>query len=174
MKKVLPTSFFNRPAPVVAEDLLGKYVVRRFDGCEKALVIVETEAYEGIEDLASHASKGRTARTEVMFGPPGVFYIYLIYGMHYMLNVVTNRRDEPSAVLIRSVGEISGPGRLTKILSITKEFNALAATQESELWFEDRGDIVQKTNIVKSPRIGVDYAGDIWSKKLFRFVYTKN
>lgn len=171
MKKVLSDKFFARPAPVVAEDLLGKFLVRKVNGKEISSMIIETEAYEGVEDLASHASKGRTARTEVMFGPPGHIYIYLIYGMYFMLNIVTGKKEEPSAVLIRGTEEFSGPGKLTKGTLINKELNTLTASPKTGLWFEDRGVKIDKKEIETTPRIGVSYAGRIWAKKPWRFVY---
>jgi DNA-3-methyladenine glycosylase len=163
--------FFIRPAPIVARDLLGKYLVRRINGKITAYKITEVEAYEGLEDLASHASKGRTKRTEIMFGEAGKLYIYLVYGMHHMLNIVTGQVGYPSAVLIRSVENIVGPGRLTKILKIDKSLNALDAFPKNNIWFEDRGEVIDPKKILATPRIGVDYAGPIWSKKKYRFMY---
>ena len=172
-KIALPQSFFARPAPEVAPDLLGKYLVRRFNNQECACLITETEAYEGTEDLASHASRGRTARTEVMFGPAGRLYVYLIYGMHHMLNVVTHEEGQPSAVLIRALNTVSGPGRLTKALDINRDLNARTASESNGLWFEDRGIMVGRNSIERSARIGVDYAGPLWSQKPWRFVWTE-
>jgi DNA-3-methyladenine glycosylase len=169
VRKILPKKFFNRSALVVAEELLGKYLVSTLTGKEEAFMIIETEAYNGIEDLASHASKGKTLRTEVMFGEAGRFYIYLIYGMYYMLNIVTDKVEYPSGVLIRGVEGINGPGKLTKKLGITKQIKSLEARKESGLWFEDRGVMIDSKNIIKTPRIGVDYAGPIWAKKEYRF-----
>jgi DNA-3-methyladenine glycosylase len=168
--KVFGAKFFKRSAVDVAHDLLGKYLVRKVG---KEIVyhkITETEAYEGPEDLASHASKGKTARTEVMFGEAGRIYIYLVYGMHYMLNVVTGDIDHPAAVLIRSTATISGPGRVTKQLSITRELNALPAIPKSGLWFEDSEEAIYPQKITKTTRIGVNYAGPIWSQKEYRFI----
>ena len=172
--RLLTTDFFARPAPEVAPDLLGKCLVRRTDDEEIVAIISEAEAYEGIEDLACHASKGRTRRTEVMFGPPGRFYVYLIYGMHQMLNVVTNTEDSPSAVLIRAVHLVSGPGRLTRALGIDGTLNGLPAVPASGLWFEDRGLTVPSTDIELSPRIGVDYAGPIWSAMPWRYTLARD
>lgn len=169
--KILSQKFFNRPAPVVAEDLLGKYLVREIKGKRTAHMITETEAYFGHDDLASHASKGRTKRTEVMFGQAGIFYIYLVYGMYEMLNVVTGKDGHPGAVLIRAVENISGPGRLTKTLHIGRKMNTLPATSATGLWFEDRGEKADKKHIQKTSRLGVKYAGPIWSQKPWRFVY---
>src|SRR6185503_10587503 len=113
-RRVLPRAYFNRPTITVARSLVGKYLIRCIDGREIAGKIIEVEAYVGSQDKACHASKGRTQRTEVMYGPGGVAYVYLIYGMYHCLNVVTEREEFPSAVLIRAVeidGElIDGPG----------------------------------------------------------------
>ncbi|MEO8637462.1 MAG: DNA-3-methyladenine glycosylase [Candidatus Taylorbacteria bacterium] len=169
MKKVLPQSFFTRLVAKVAPELLGKYLVRRIEGKEVAYKITETEMYDGEGDLACHASRGKTSRTEVMYEKGGVFYVYFTYGMHYMLNVVTGDKGYPSAVLIRGVEGKNGPGRITKFLQIDKSLNGKSAARKSGLWFEDRGVKVVKKNIKKTPRIGVDYAGPVWSKKLWRF-----
>ena len=162
--------FFERGAPVVAQDLIGKYLVRKERGKESASMITEVEAYEGHEDKASHASKGKTKRTEVIFGFAGVFYIYLVYGMYEMLNIVTGAKGYPSAVLIRGVKKINGPGRLTKNLNISRALHGKKVARESGLWIEDRGEKVSKNCILKTPRIGVDYAGPVWSQKHYRFV----
>jgi DNA-3-methyladenine glycosylase len=174
MKKVLTPSFFDRSALEVAPDLLGKYLIKIIDGEESAFKITEVEAYEGLEDLASHASKGRTKRTEVMFGEAGIFYIYLIYGMYYMLNVVTGKKDHPAAVLIRGVEGVAGPGKLTKTMGIDKSFNNLEIGKKAGMWFEDRGEKIDSKNTIKSARIGVDYAGPIWAKKDYRFYLKEN
>ena len=154
----------------MARDLLGKYLVRRIRKRTLAYKITETEAYEGPRDKASHASRGKTPRNEVMFGEAGRFYVYFVYGFHYMLNIVTDKKDYPSAVLIRGVEGISGPGRITKKLKITKKFNGEYASPKNGLWFENRGLKIAAKNIKKTPRIGVAYAGPAWSKKLYRFV----
>lgn len=166
----LSSAFFARPSPVVARELLGKRLVRRLDGETRAWTITETEAYEGSEDLASHASKGRTARTEVMFGPPGVFYVYLIYGLHHMLNVVTHSEGFPSAVLLRGVETLPGPGKLTRALGIDKALNTRPAAEESGLWFSDPGLLVADEDVLVTPRIGVDYAGPLWAAMPWRFL----
>src|SRR5215470_2475640 len=109
---ILRSVFFERPADVVARELLGKVLVRHIKGMRIALTISETEAYLGPHDLACHAARGRTPRTEVLFAPAGTLYVYLVYGMHWMLNIVTGPSGYPAAVLIRSTGTASGPGRL--------------------------------------------------------------
>jgi len=170
MRKILTKKFFERSALEVAENLLGKYLVRKISGKEIALKINEVEAYDGFEDKASHAHKGRTERNKVMFGEAGRWYVYLVYGMHNMLNIVTGGKDYPAAILIRGAGELSGPGRLTKFLKINKKLNGKNASVETGLWFEDRGDVIDNKKIKRSARVGVDYAGPIWAKKDYRFV----
>lgn len=173
MRRVLDASFFERSAPVVALELLGKYLVCRAGMSEHAHLITEVEAYEGHDDRASHASKGKTPRTAVMFGPPGHWYVYLVYGMHEMLNVVTGPTGHPGAVLIRGVEGIEGPGRVTKRLGIDRRLNTLPATKKAGLWIEDRGVRIAPRKIQKTPRIGVAYAGE-WAHKPWRFVLDKS
>jgi|TARA_Y100000310_G_scaffold345555_1_gene466557 DNA-3-methyladenine glycosylase len=168
--KILPQAFFEKPTLEVAEKLLGKFLVRHYRGREQAYMITEVEAYDGFSDKASHAHKGKTVRTEIMFGEAGYWYVYLVYGMHHMLNVVTGKKEYPAAVLIRSVKGVSGPGRLTKELSVGKLLNTRKVSKESGLWIEDRGVKVEKKDIKKTPRIGVSYAGPVWSNKHYRFV----
>ncbi len=163
-------NFFDRPVLNVAEDIIGKFLVREIGGKEEVFMITEVEAYDGCEDKACHASRGRTERTEIMFGPAGIFYIYLVYGMYDMLNIVTGPKDYPAAVLIRGVESIDGPGRLTKQLKITKMQNGKKAVPQIGLWFEDRGVKISKKEIKRKPRIGVNYAGPVWSRKLYRFL----
>lgn len=170
MRKVLTRQFFERPAERVARELLGMYLVRRSGKKEDAFKIIETEAYVGPHDLAAHSSRGRTKRTEVMFGPAGRFYVYFVYGVHWMLNIVTEREGYPAAVLIRGVEGAIGPGRLTKRLDITGLLNGARSARESGLWIEDRGDRSAPRSIKKTPRIGVAYAGEIWANKKLRFL----
>jgi len=170
--RILPRVYFNRPTVQVARSLIGKYLVRSIDGRMLEGKIVEVEAYVGSQDKACHASKGRTQRTDVLFGPAGVAYIYLIYGMYHCLNVVTEQEEFPSAVLIRAIeidGElINGPGRLCRALQIDRSLNRINLTTGESLWFEDRGVSVGRGDIGAHPRIGVDYAGE-WAKKPWRF-----
>ena len=156
----------------LARWLLGKHLVRRHgDGQIEARMIVETEAYDGEHDLACHARAGRTRRTEVLYGEGGVWYVYLCYGIHEMLNLVVGPRDWPAAVLIRGVEGSIGPGRLTKALGIDRRLNATAATGvESGLWLEDRGTQLPRRAVQITPRIGVDYSGPVWSAKPWRFM----
>lgn len=166
---ILSADFCNREADKVAKELLGKYLVRRVKNKETRYKIVETEAYLGAHDKACHAHKGRTKRTEVMFGEAGHWYVYLCYGMHEMLNLVTGPKDHPAAVLIRGVEGISGPGRVTKALGIGRELNSKPASEASELWIEDRGEKIQSKYIEVTSRIGIDYAEE-WVNKPLRFI----
>jgi len=171
-KIILPRSYFSRPTLTVARSLIGKYLVREDKKKIIAGKIIEVEAYVGPQDKACHASKGRTARTDVLFSPAGVAYVYLIYGMYHLLNVVTEREDFPAAVLIRAIEVdgllIDGPGKLSRALHIDRSFNRIDMTRGEGLWLEDRGVQVPRTRIGAFPRIGVDYAG-AWAKKPWRF-----
>ena len=165
----LSRAFFGRPADRVARDLLGRrLVVRGADGRLTRHVVVETEAYLGAHDLACHAARGMTPRNAVMFGPAGIWYVYLCYGMHWMLNVVTGPRGVPAAVLIRGVAGHLGPGRLTRALSIDARHDGRPAVRETGLWFE-AGQAVPPGLVARTPRIGVGYAG-AWADKPLRFV----
>ena len=169
---ILTRDYFERSTLVIARSLIGKYVLRENGKETIAGKIIETEAYVGPHDKACHASKGRTGRTEVLFGPPGISYVYLIYGMYHCLNVVTEREGFPAAVLIRAIEVdgllIDGPGRLCRALNIDRTLNRMDLTIGKELWFEDRGGPVRSHQIGAHPRIGVDYAG-VWAIKPFRF-----
>ncbi|MBL9210589.1 MAG: DNA-3-methyladenine glycosylase [Opitutaceae bacterium] len=154
----------------LARWLLGKHLVRRAaDGRTDARLILETEAYDGERDLACHARAGRTARTEVMYAAGGVWYVYLCYGIHEMLNLVVGPAGWPAAILIRGVEGASGPGRLTRSLGIDRSLNRAPAVPGSGLWLEDRGIRVPPRAISRTPRIGVDYAGPVWAAKPWRF-----
>ena len=165
--RILAAAFFDRSALKVARDLIGcpLHVGDQIQSC-----ITETEAYIGPQDLASHASKGRTKRTEAMYGRPGTFYVYLVYGLHWMLNVVTGPGDYPSAVLIRGVEGIVGPARLTKALGISGDLNGKVADRETGVWFSE-GPRPSRKQIIRSARIGVEYAGPVWSVKPYRFSF---
>ena len=169
-RRVLRTDFFNRPAAFVARELLGMELVRNRDDGPNSSIITETEAYEGAHDLASHSSRGRTRRTEVMFGPAGRFYVYRIYGLHWMLNVTAGEPGEAAAVLIRGLEAVSGPARLTAALGIDGSLNGLEAAKQSGLWFEDRGHVVAPRQVLRTARIGVEYAGPKWARKKLRFL----
>lgn len=172
-KKPLPRSFYERPTLTVAKELLGTYLVSRSDAGLLAGRIVEVEAYVGPEDRASHASRGRTKRTEVMFGRAGITYVYLIYGMHHCFNIVTEAEGYPAAILVRAVelesGElIDGPGRLCRRFDISRTLTGHDLTLGERLWVEHRGERLAPRRIVRAPRIGVDYAGE-WAKRPWRF-----
>ena len=164
----LDTTFFEHDALWVAENLLGKKLVRRFDdGHTETYIITETEAYMGEEDLACHASKGRTARTEVMYHAGGRVYVYLIYGMYWMLNFVTGAADKPQAVLIRGLEGVDGPGRVGKLLQLDKSFYGEISYESNRLWLEDAPKV---TDFKTSPRIGINYAGEFWKNVPWRFL----
>ena len=185
----LNEKFFNRPTLAVAEALLGKFLVhglprksasglRKSASREVAIMITEVEAYDGFNDLGSHASRGKTPRNAPMFGEPGCWYVYFTYGMHWMLNVVTREADYPAAVLFRGGAfvnkkgkliEINGPAKLTKFLKVDGKFSGLPASTKTGLWIEDRGVAVQKKKIRRGSRIGIDYAGKYWARKPWRF-----
>lgn len=171
----LPRTFYNRRALVVAKELLGKVLVLADDTKRRAGIIVETEAYVGQHDLAAHSSRGRTPRTEVMFGPPGHAYVYLIYGMYECMNVVTEPDGVAAAVLIRGIEPLEGidpdvrtdgPGKLTRAMGITRAHNR--ADLLSSTLFIEEGRRVPLRMISRGPRIGVAYAG-IWADKPYRF-----
>ena len=162
----LPYSFYHRPCPDVARDLVGKVLVRRVDGYELPLRITETEAYCGEADTACHAHKGRTNRTEVMYREAGTIYVYLCYGVHWMLNIVTGEVEQPEAVLIRACeGKFNGPGKLTKALSITGQLNR-GSILGDELWIEDDGF---SCAVAKDTRVGIGYASEEDRSRLWRF-----
>jgi len=166
----LKQEFFTRDVLIVAPELLGKILVSRVGEELVRYRISETEAYRGSEDLACHASKGRTARTEAMYHAGGAIYVYLIYGMYWMLNIVTGRENEPQAVLIRGLENLYGPGRLTRKLKIDKTFYDEDITTSNRIWIESDGyQPVYKTD----KRIGIDYAGE-WKDKPWRFFYSSD
>ena len=173
----LPRSFYDRDTITVAKDLLGKYLVHVVNGKKYIGKIVEVEAYLGAHDLAAHSSKGITKRTQIMYGPPGHAYVYLIYGMYYCVNVVTEQEGNGSAVLLRALEPIknitaatNGPGRLCKAMHITKQLNGHDLLSHD--FYVAAAPAEDPISIVKKPRIGVDYAKH-WAKRLLRF-YIKN
>lgn len=169
---VRPAEVRHRDTVAIARWLLGKLLVTRTaQGDRLARRISETEAYDGPEDLACHASRGRTKRTAVMFEPGGRWYVYFVYGMHEMLNLVTGPRDFPAAVLIRGVVDIAGPARVTRAFGIDRRFNGMPAARSSGLWLEDDAFVPDESSITATPRVGVDYAGPEWAAKPWRFVW---
>lgn len=174
----LPRSFYNRETIVVARELLGKYLVHESRGAERIGRIVEVEAYLGPHDLAAHSARGLTERTKVMFGPSGHAYVYLIYGMYYCMNVVTEREGHASAVLLRAVepvkkvtGRTQGPGLLCNALRIDKRLNAHDLLSKD--FYIAAPPKTDHFAIVKRPRIGVDYARH-WAKRHLRFYIKSN
>ena len=160
-------NFFIRDVLDVAPELIGKIIcIKLLDGATGRFQITEVEAYRGREDLACHASKGRTARTEIMFQEGGRLYIYFIYGMYWMLNIVTGEKDNPQAILIRGLENLKGPGILTRSLGIERSFYGEDLVTSERIWIEDAGVV---PTIKTSPRIGIDYAGEYWKTRLWRY-----
>jgi DNA-3-methyladenine glycosylase len=177
---VLSRRFYERTALKVARDLLGKVLVHEGRGGRREARIVETEAYVGEHDLACHAAKGRTPRTEVLFGPAGFAYVYFIYGMHFLFNVVTEREGVAAAVLVRGVESLrgiprgvrtDGPARLTRALLIGRAENGVDLTS-SALAIHD-GPAVASREVRRGPRVRVDYAG-VWAHRPYRFWVDKS
>jgi DNA-3-methyladenine glycosylase len=174
----LPRPFYDRDTVIVAQELLGKLLVLQSAKIERIGKIVEVEAYLGEHDLAAHSSKGRTERTKIMFGPPGFAYVYLIYGMHHCMNVVTEREGNGAAVLLRAVepvknlpGKTSGPGLLCRAMEIDRRLNGHDLLSD-ELFIAEP-EVAERISVVKRPRIGVDYAQH-WAKRLLRFYIKDN
>jgi len=166
---ILPAAFFAGDTLEVCRALIGCRLCRQLDDRVERWTLTEIEAYDGPGDRACHAHRGKTPRNEVMFGPPGVFYVYLCYGVHWMLNVVTGPETFPAAILIRSAGEVTGPGRLTKALAIDRSLDRQRAEPESGLWFE-QGAGAPDEAIERTPRIGIGYAEEPWLSAPYRFV----
>ena len=155
--------FFHRPCLEVARDLVGKVIV-----CgDRRLRITETEAYCGESDTACHAHKGRTKRTEIMYRQAGTMYIYLCYGMHWLMNIVTGEEEQPEAVLIRACAEAAGPGKLTKALGIDGSFNGQSICDHSAICLEDDDFFC---NVITAKRVGIGYASQEDQDRLWRFV----
>jgi DNA-3-methyladenine glycosylase len=171
MGRIITEAELRSPDTVgLARWLVGKALVRTRRGRATAHVITEVEAYDSERDLACHASRGRTRRTQTLYAAGGVWYVYLVYGMHHMLNIVTGPEGYPAAVLIRGAGSVTGPGRLTRALAIGRRLNGAPAGPGSGLHLEDIGVRVGEGDIVATPRIGVGYAGPLWARKPWRFV----
>jgi len=184
---ILERAFYARPTITVARELLGKKLVRQTDGAKLSGVIIETEAYCGSTDSACHAHRGKTPRNTVMFGRPGVAYVYFTYGMHYLLNLVTEEEGNPCAVLVRALLPVSGleemqsrrkkhgkeltngPAKLCQALAIDKSLNGWDLTRGEHLWVENYQS-VQPRDILSMPRIGIDYAREKDRKAPWRFL----
>ncbi len=171
--RMLARSFYDRDAETVARALLGKLLAHRVEGSLRIGRVVETEAYLGPHDLAAHSARGRTARTEVMFGPPGHAYVYLIYGIHHCLNVVTEAEGRAAAVLIRALepvrnieGRTNGPGLLCRALGVDRRLNGHDLVSDNLFLAAPRRR--EPFEVVIRPRIGVDYAGE-WAERPLRF-----
>lgn len=161
----MPKKFYAKHTLEVAQELLGRFLVRQYRGKIWRAMITETEAYHGEDDLACHASHGRTPRTEVLYGEPGHGYVCLIYGMYYNFNIVAERKDFPAGILIRGAKvegvdakETNGPGKLCRFLKIDKKINGWDVTKGEKLWIEPRDAKTKLPKIIKSKRIGIDYA----------------
>lgn len=160
-------NFFCMSAKELAPLLVGKLICTDLTGEIKKLRISETECYYGEEDKACHASHGKTKRTATLYKQGGIAYVYLVYGMHNLVNVVSGDEGHPEAVLIRACADYDGPAKLTKALGITREQNELDLIVSHKLWFEDDG---YKPEIITMPRVGIDYAGEYWASVPWRFV----
>ncbi len=164
--------FFARDCLEVAPGLVGMLLCRRAaDGGVLRLRIRETEAYRGEEDTACHAHRGRTPRTEVLYAPPGTLYVYLCYGIHWLLNIVTGAKEQPQAVLIRACEGAEGPGKLTRALGIDGRFNRRSLPDCAELWLEDDGT---PRSVRAAPRVGIAYASEADQERLWRFILDEN
>lgn len=167
----LPSTFFQQDVLELAPLLLGKKLVRVLDSGEIAeYIISELEVYRGEEDTACHASKGKTTRTEVMYSEGGVLYVYLIYGMYWMLNIVTGPANNPQAILIRGLEGVNGPGKVGKLLLLDMSFNGEDLAASNRIWIEDMPTV---DSYKTSTRIGIDYASEEWRLKPWRYILNK-
>ena len=170
--------FFERPAVQVARDLIGKFIVRRHRGRLISSIIIETEAYRGPDDRASRAFGGRrTKSVEALYRPAGTVYVYLVYGIHWLLNFKAASPNKPQAVLIRGVlstgdsnrGAIGGPGKVSRFLKVNRSLYGDDVRTSNRIWIEDRGLRMPARLVKKGPRIGIEYAGLYWATKPWRF-----
>jgi len=178
--KRLARGFYTRPTLTVAKGLLGKYIVRKIEGKPRRKAsflrgkIIETEAYIGPQDKASHAFGGKiTPRNKAEYLIGGHIYIYLVYGMYWQLNISTSEKGRPECVLIRALDLdklASGPGKVCRYLKLDKSFYGEDLTKSKRIWLEDRGEKIKSSQITSTKRIGIDYAGPYWSKRKWRFV----
>ena len=165
--KQLGKDFFTQDAYTAAQQLIGKWICRRIDEKVVRFQITETECYIGNGDTACHASKGKTARTSVMWQQGGVCYVYLCYGMHNMLNFITGKENEPEGVLIRGVVGATGPGRATKAMQIDKTFYGESLLEKGRIWVEDDG---REYHFIADKRVGIGYASQQDQDRLWRFL----
>jgi DNA-3-methyladenine glycosylase len=187
-KSILPVSFYDRDALEVARELLGMRLVREQNGVRVSGIITETEAYRGMEDLGCHAHAGKTRRNEVMFGPPGVAYVYFTDGMHWCLNLVTGSYGFPAAVLIRAVEPLEGleliatrrgerkreiwcdgPAKLTQAFGINGSQNGVSVCSRERGLFVEMGELVREETILATPRIGLNNVPEPWKSIQWRF-----
>lgn len=165
---ILENEFFHKDCLELAPYLVGKILVRKLESGEEIRVrITETEAYRGTEDKACHVSKGRTPRTELLYRESGVIYVYLCYGIHWLMNIISGEKEQPQGVLFRAGEKFEGPAKLTKRLAIDKTFNGESFSDNPRIWIEDDG----KRFLIKTDkRVGIDYAGEEWAAKPWRFI----
>lgn len=178
LSRILPRDFYDRDTATVAHDVLGSYLVHVVEGEPRIGRIVEVEAYLGPHDLAAHSSKGLTPRTRILFGPPGYAYVYLVYGIHWCLNFVTEREGHGSAVLLRALepvrnlpGKTNGPGLLCRAMQIDGHLNGHDLISPD--LFVVAGTPVDPADVAARPRIGVDYSG-AWAAEPLRFYLKGN
>ncbi len=167
----LNKDFFEQNAIEIAPKLLGKNIVVNNDGIIKKYAITEVEIYSGEEDTACHASKGKTERTKIMYESGGHIYVYLIYGMYWMLNIVTGKADYPEAILVRAMAGFNGPGKVGKELSIDKTFYGEDLSTSNRIWIEDNDN--STTNYYTEKRIGINYATEKWKNINWRYIIKK-
>jgi DNA-3-methyladenine glycosylase len=163
----LNRNFYSRDVLIVAPDLLGKNLVISRAGIPESYKITEVEAYRGEEDQASHARFGETARNSIMYDQGGFLYIYLIYGIYWMLNIVTGRAGNPQAILVRGLKNLSGPGVLTRGLGIDKSYHGQDLVTSGRIWIEDSDE---KPLVIQKPRVGINYAGEPWISHAWRYI----
>lgn len=163
----LDSVFFQQDVLTVAPALLGQKLILVKDSIRSEYIITETEAYRGEEDLACHASKGKTLRNEIMYAAGGFIYVYLVYGMYWMLKFVTGSENNPQAVLVRGITNQNGPGKLTRHLGIDKSFHGENLAQSDRIFVEP---VKFENRFKTAPRVGIDYAGDYWKNIHWRFI----
>lgn len=165
----LTRDLYKRDVLELAPDLLGRELVHRSpDGVVRGYTIMETEAYRGEDDLACHASRGRTKRTEIMYQHGGMVYMYLIYGMYWMFNIVSGPKEVPQAVLLRGIEGWDGPGKLTRELELDRSYYGEDLVVSDRIWVSERKG---RGKIQTGPRINIDYAGTLWKNKPWRYIW---
>jgi len=169
--KRLGRGFYTKPTLIVAQELLGKYIVRMVGKKKLTGRIIETEAYIGPKDKASHAFGNKiTPRNKAEYLIGGHIYIYLVYGMYWQLNISTSKRGKPECVLIRAITQANGPGKLCQYLKLDKSFYGEDLTKSKRIWLEDRGERISPGQVLATSRINIDYAGPYWSRRKWRFL----